>query len=954
MIERLFWGWDRPVLAAAVQWLTRGQEAGGTLDLADTVLLVPTAEAGRRLRRELALWADARGGAVSVPHVWPPHVALATNEDRAAAASDLEVLLAWTRALERAPAASLTALLPNLPEPEPSWAWRKNLAATLAELQETLGAGGLTMAGVAGSEAAMPGGELARWRDLARLEAVFEKELEQHGRRHPQRLKRQRALEPKLPDGVKRVVVLAAPDLPPLLGDWLQACARSGVAVTVAVQAPEELAAHFDEAGRPLPAFWGEETEIDPGLAEADIHLCSDPAAQAGRAVEWMREAAQAGLPVAVGVCDPEVGPLLKERLEAEGLAVFEPGGTPARQEGLWHLLSLTGELVGEGGWGSFCALARIAEARTAWGLDGGARLLRELDEFSAQHLPGGLEMAKELLDDLPEGWELTRRAVRSALAWRRRFRREPPVEVARDWLIALHGERVFNTEKPGDRERAQLAWAWLEEVEQVTAAARLFEEKPDRQELWSLVMERLTARTLEPARGDVDLVLQGWLELLWESAPALLVAGMNEEFVPGILTGHAFLPDHLRERLGLPCQATRFARDAYLLKALMAARGGAGAGRAGWLCGRWSRQGEARRPSRLLMLCEAERLPGRVRHLFPEKEPEANQAPPPRSLAWVLQPELREPRLETISASRLNRYLRCPFRFYLENVLRMEAVSVPGREMDALAFGNAVHEVLSVFGQDEKARALTDEAAIQAWFEAELREWARRRFGKRPPPLVQLQLESALERLRAQAQVEARERLAGWEIVAAELALGGEDDPAPLLIEGARLTGKVDRIERNSATGERRVIDFKTSEKAGDPMNEHCRRRRSIAAADEWKAFDAPDGSGLLLWTNLQLPLYAAALRGHPSGPVDQVGYGCLPKTLLDTDLRFWDGFDESWEQAALECAAEAVRRIRGGVFWPPAEGSGTGSDLDEFFPGGMAEAARAPALVAGSMNPP
>ncbi len=938
-MQRVFWGWQQPVLEAAVAFLTKGCSSEGALDLADSVILVPTSEAGRRLRRELALWADARGGAVSVPHVWPPQVALFAAEDQTQTASEIEVMLAWMRAITTAPPASLKALLPRLPEVI-HWSWTKGLALTLTDLQNTLTAGGMSMPDVAGSPVAMPENERARWQDLARLESIFEAELKRRGKISPARSKRHRARQPRLPEGVTRVLVLAAPDLPPLLNDWLHACADSGIKVTVAVQAPVELTDGFDPFGRPLPETWGEESDLTLPLSDGDLHCCHDATSQVETLVSHMRQDAASGLSLAVGICDPELTPLLKERLQLEGLAVFEPDGLPAQQDGLWHLLSWTVDLIASKSWSTLAALARIKEVRQAWGFGSGPDLIRELDVFAAKHLPVDLELAAELLAELPD-YPQVRQAVGAALKWRQRFLDEPLPDIAQAWLIALQGERLFNTARSADNERAQLAWAWLEEAGQVAAAEQAFPTAADRAQLWSLALERLSARKLGVTRGDIDLVLQGWLELLWEPAPALLVAGMNEEFVPGILGSHAFLPDSLRQRLGLPCQSTRFARDAYLLRALAESR--LAHGRLTLLCGRWSQQGEARKPSRLLMLCAEAALPERVTLLFPQETEQAAATVPPRTLAWTLQPETRPPRLTSISASRLNAYLRCPYRFYLSDVLRMREIAPPEREMDALGFGEALHEVLRWFGEDTEARALTDEQSIASWFKDRLEYWTRQRFGRRPPPLVRLQMQAALARLEAHAGIEALSRADGWEIEAVELDLGDENDPTSLLIDGVPFKCKIDRIERNRRTGQRRLIDFKTSESAVEPKVAHCKKPpRHLPDGQEWRVFTPPGSDKTLFWTNLQLPLYAAALQHRDGTPVDFVGYGCLPKAVMDVKLGLWEDFDESWEEAALACAAEAVRRIRAGIFWPPDERV-TG-ELDHLFLGDPASTAMPP----------
>lgn len=933
-VKRVFWGWDRPVLESAVRLLTADE---GMPELESTVVVVPTAEAGRRLRRALAEWAEGRGGAVSVPHVWPPNMALSPVQDRGRAASDLESRLTWVRVLKQGPPQAFKALLPSLPETI-SWKWLWDLAVTLVDLQELLGAGGLAFADVATQAADLPGAEVARWRDLARLESLFLAELDKHGKAHSQALKRARAASPWLPEGVTRVVVLAAPDLPPLMSQWMQGCVESGVEVIVAVQAPEGMEKAFDAWGRPSVQHWGEDSPVDVGLTEAEIRLCRNPVGQAEEGVRWLTEVAGQGLPVAVGVCDAEVSPLLMEKLEARGLAVFEPGGMPMQRDGLWHLLTLMGELQGTGSWRAFCGLVRIEEVRKAWCGSSGSKAIRSLDAFCAEHLPGSLDLAADLLAERNEDDPALRNAVASAQRWRGKLAKEGLTTVAREWLIALYGERGFRTEAPGDRERVQLAWAWLAEVEAVETALKQIGLEAGRQEEWMMVMERLSSGVLEPARGEVDLVIQGWLELLWENAPALVVAGLNEENVPGVLLGHPFLPDRFRQMLGLPCQATRFARDAYLLCALVRQR--RAGGQFGVTVGRWSANDDVRKPSRLLTLCPELDLPARVRHLFPEKEATEAVGEPIRSSLWPLKPEHKTLEVATISASRVAAYLDCPFRFYLKHGLRMKAVGGAAREMDMMQFGNLVHEVLRQFGEDADARQWVEAVRIQKWFKERVEDQARLMFGHRLPPLVRLQVDAAAQRLNWQAEVEARERQAGWQIMGVEVGLGGEDDASPFLIEGARYSGKVDRIEHHPDTGERRVLDFKTSDKVKKPIDAHCKAVKQVEESERWKTFSIGGEEGLWRWLDVQLPLYAAALKGHPLGPVTQVGYACLPKGVMDTDLMLWENFDQRWAEAAEACAAEVVRRVRAGAFWPPNEGKARSSDFDELFLGDVVTA--------------
>jgi hypothetical protein len=141
-------------------------------------------------------------------------------------------------------------------------------------------------------------------------------------------------------------------------------------------------------------------------------------------------------------------------------------------------------------------------------------------------------------------------------------------------------------------------------------------------------------------------------------------------------------------------------------------------------------------------------------------------------------------------------------------------------------------------------------------------------------------------------------------------------------------------------------LLDFKTAEKALDPFKEHLKKAGpSLADLEDWRRLQgvglAP-GDRPWIWVNLQLPLYAAALRRHALGAVDEVAYVCLPKAVTQTALRSWEGFDETWEAAALDCAAEAVRRIREGQFWPPNETARLGPEWDGLFPEGPTASVR------------
>ena len=71
--------WDKPLLTSATEWLLAG-ESGVSADLTETLLLLPTRQAGRRLRETLATEMAKRGGGLFPPQTATPALMLAAEE----------------------------------------------------------------------------------------------------------------------------------------------------------------------------------------------------------------------------------------------------------------------------------------------------------------------------------------------------------------------------------------------------------------------------------------------------------------------------------------------------------------------------------------------------------------------------------------------------------------------------------------------------------------------------------------------------------------------------------------------------------------------------------------------------------------------------------------------------------------------------------------------------------
>ncbi|MCX6953739.1 MAG: PD-(D/E)XK nuclease family protein [Verrucomicrobia bacterium] len=903
-VTRHFLTWARPLPEQAVAWLTGGWSGAGPLDLGEVLVVVPTRQSGRRLREALAEHADARGQAVFPPHVMTPD-ALVAHGLPGGAATRLEALLAWAEVLRTAELEEFREVFPVDP-PVRNAAWALQIAGQLSRLQAALGEGGLRIADVAdGAGGEFPEGE--RWRQLARLERAYDARLAEIGRRDERAVRIAAAAAPTLPAGVEKIVLLATPDPLPLALRALAAHAQAGaVAVEVGVHAPPDEAGNFDAWGRPVAESWGARTIELPEFARR-VQLCANPAAQAERIVAVAQGYAQAEGLLVVGVADAEVLPLAENALGRAGIAAFNPEGRARVHDGLYALLAALAELAAAPGFEVGAAVLRCPDVlewlRTRVGGEfSAAVVLKQLDELRGRHLPPTLAAARAYVGGFP--------ALVGAFEALSTLRATLTTGTFPDNAAAALG-LIFAGRRFGPGAAlVESAGVWTETLRETGRALEAWGGADlTLAEKWAVALGAfaLETRTAERPAGALDLL--GWLELLWEDTPHLVVAGLNDGRVP----------EALRVRLGLKTNAERLARDAYLLTALAGWRHGA-TGRLEVLLGKTSDAGDPLRPSRLLFRCADAALPARVAQLFGAVETARPNLPWAR--AWPLRPRRAAPRLK-VSVTALRDWLACPFRFYLKHGLRMERVDPAKDELDARDFGTLVHYALQQLGESAELADCADADRLREFLLDRLERVARLRHGTELTLPLLVQLESARQRLRATAEAEARERAAGWRTVRVEWEF-------EFPLGGLTIRGKIDRIDRH-ADGRVRVIDYKTSDTAVAPEAAHWRAvRDEDAAGPAWRCCTDADGKPRA-WKDLQLPMYLRAVAAE-WGDTVACGYFNLPKAAGDTALIMWEGYSRETQAAAERCAEGVAAAVIAEEFWPPKELTGREAERDDF----------------------
>ena len=259
-------------------------------------------------------------------------------------------------------------------------------------------------------------------------------------------------------------------------------------------------------------------------------------------------------------------------------------------------------------------------------------------------------------------------------------------------------------------------------------------------------------------------------------------------------------------------------------------------------------------------------------------------------------------------SASRLNSYGNCPFGFFSQSVLELEAMPDPVEGFDALQRGSLLHAILEQL-YAELVRAgipvtIASQDAIMEHLTQICREvflGAPQRYGFRPGSLwayEQKELKRQLEVFLRWECAENDQLSRFWPYKQEEkFGLRGSALP-PLVLEDVdgrqvRVHGVIDRVDRDEA-GNLRVVDYKSG-------------------SSTYSATDIEQGLAF------QTALYALAVEPHllPGAKVVESCYLHIPLRKASGTVQFEEEVGENETvQAAVAMALAFIRFIQRGEF--------------------------------------
>ncbi len=876
--KRVFIGWDSPVLERAARWLIEHHDTDGTIDLGDTLVLVPAARAGRWLEGYLIDLASEMRRLLIPPRVVP--LARAIDELVSPSIAPPGVRIgAWHEALRQHPGVAV-----SLASAGDRWSW----AHALQRSADALAGQGLTFADAANASSAADDDDRVRLAACAELEQTYRAALTAWDAADV--LMRTAAQSEAR---VEHAVLVAPPELGALARKTISAAATR---LTTLVAAPEALEARFDAWGVPAPAEW---INADLPLLTEHIRFARDPDDQAQCAWECVAslEAQPSARELSIGVLDAASASAVARVGDRHRVRTRDASGRTIRLTAVGALLNRVAEFLRDETAVHLGELLRHPDIERSLA---GTLRLDTVDGYFARtslaRLPTDPRRWPAPTAREGEGVIESAQHVRSLLG---ALLEEGPapltdhIESLMRFLGSVYDIRAFDASTPSGRTYVRA----LESVASSIEALRGVRTPCTAAETVALLVALVAERAVPPEPDERAVELLGWLELATDPAPVCVLCDASEGRLPSRAGLDPLLPPHMAERLGLPGDASRAGRDAYLLALMSSSK------RALRVvsCASTS-EGDPLSPSRLLFRASDGEVLGRLERATsdardPLRTTRLAEVPDQGhsvngfgAMPTIERADRAEP--ETWPVTSFRRYLASPYAFYVSNVLRRREQRESAGELDPAAFGDLLHEALRRFGEDDQARHLLDETEIASAMGAFLHDAANSAHGSDPPTSVWLQVEQGLMRLRFFAKAQALWAQSGWRIERVEWSPEGG---ATFEVPGGHpitLTGKIDRLDRNLETGAHAIIDYKTGKDAKTPDKSH-------RVKGEWR--------------DLQLPLYrhltaSLGIEEHPT-----LAYALLPPDEQKTQMEIARWTPEDLNEADA-CARSVVQRVRAG----------------------------------------
>ena len=935
------------------------------------LVVVPTAESGRRLKEWIA---EKAGRPLLMPRMkMVGQLIQGRGED---VASEPETLTAWVEVLTGSTMkAAWREFFPRPEQENQVYDWALRTADRLMQLQKQMEQYEVTIEGLlnrlGGKEGmaedfverweALKGDEERRWEALKALFAAVENKLAEWGKRASWKARQEwLARVAESTKDAPTLILACLPELSPQVCRYVRAYAGQ---VRIWVNAPEELREGFDAYGSVNTDYWAER-HLPDLLKEESLHI--ETSAQGLARAALVATSKDAAKRVTLAACDTSFTPAIVTEFAKYGWKVHVPEGRSFQVSALAALPEALSEAIcaDKLTWSKIEPMLRNEAVQR---LAGGNRFDsysfgKLLDKIRERYIPDSMGMLLKYLNPAKElpgrKWEvadiaeLRREEFYLAVKWLDEYIKKCSRNI-------YHGLRTLEARLLRIYRGEALDHAARQMAAKAKVLAYFLQKHPrETHEAWAIVKHLLgkyKETLLDTPREQTHVEALGWRELTYAEGEVLVLTGLHEGCVPEPLPADPFLPNTLREALGMPCTRSREARDCYLLSALLSRKNV----EVSIILSRSTADGTGSpvEASPLLYHCDMETLVKRVQHLYKDlgvdeaadeygrwslapKELKAAEGDM-ESVTEQLAPTWKNPfaaETHRFSPSKINKFLECPLRFWMKHALGIdpwETYKEDKADLEAAEYGSLIHAALedvgNNFGTKETVMSVDE---MYEYAMSRLYAHAEAHYGRPTPPvLVKHQILSFCNKsLRPFLEWHRKQIIEeGWECYACEHKVNDWELALPNG-QVAHIAMRADRIDYHPESGKWRIIDYKTHERT--PKSDHLEVVKQVElwnekmGADRFPLFDATYGKQGIRphrWKDVQLPMYAYWLMQEKKCGLPEVAYYNLPRNRKDEPkYNTMKELDEAALESALTWAKNAIILMREGKCLYSAESLG------------------------------
>jgi hypothetical protein len=879
-----FLGWSQPLLPHVAEILASRCMSERLLDLSDSIIVFPGAQAGRRFLELLTLEAAKVGAILFPPQVITPGGLFnAIIPELPLPVPQTTRLLAWVEALQRIPDETREALAFSVRDQDNFSAWF-GLARRIESLyRELLGEDVFFVEVAERADALESFNDEVRWSALAELEQQFYAILKAHNLRDElsARIEAIRGQAPRTL--VKKVYLIGVLDMNRTQHHLLETLETD---VESFVFAPQQYEQFFDSIGVLLTKERELFEEIVP---DRSIVLLDRPSDATAFIVSECQN--QPNKKFTIGIGNEDEAGYLVGTLEAHGLKIRRAEGQVFSATVLGSALSLLQRYLMSSSFYdgarllSHPMLENIIRQEAGAALPESCTLASIADEYQDTHFQARFSRTGPLNNEKDALYHTIVRVIEKLTEDFSEIKRTCPEWVSSIEVLLL---RLQTYVVNGEEDLVEAVLNILPSLHQYAVGTPL-----SGGEVLKLTLSALDGLITIPDDKDSTVEARGWLELALDDTPNLFLIGLDEGSVPAVVNSDPFLPNSLRSTLGLIDNERRMRRDRFLLEAMLNSRE-----QCRVLVVRRHVEGDERFPSKLLVAAPRERVAERLMSLHGSGSRYVFDYQSVRS--DTLMPVLSEPRpdidpVDTMSVTSFRDYLECPYRFFLKHILDVKTYQGIQHELDAKTFGTLVHAVCEEFAQNPEASSNSSPRIFEV-LRSVLQSHFEYRFGDHGHPTIDLQYYHLLERFAVLADWQAEQVNNGWKVLHSEHTI----DAKLVRLEGewgsVGLSGRIDRIDYNRALNRYRIIDFKSANNAVNAQR--------IFHQDTW--------------IDLQMPLYGFALRELTKESDVEYVYMNLSADVT-SDPVYSLSISSQQMTEALEIANAVAAKVRAGIFWPP-----------------------------------